>query len=34
VIETPLELKDDDDLADMKVECICRIEDPECESCQ
>jgi len=34
VIKTPLELKDDDDLADVKVERICRIDDPECESCQ
>jgi len=34
VIEIPVELKDDDDLADVKVERICRIEDPECESCQ
>ena len=34
VIETPVELKDDDDLEDVKVERICRIDDPECESCQ
>jgi len=34
VIKEPVVLKDDDDLADIKVERICRIEDPECESCQ
>ena len=34
VIETPVELKDDDDLADVKIETVCRIDDPECESCQ
>jgi NTP pyrophosphatase (non-canonical NTP hydrolase) len=34
VIEEPVVLKDDDDLADIKVERTCRIEDPECESCQ
>jgi NTP pyrophosphatase (non-canonical NTP hydrolase) len=34
VIEEPIALKDDDDLADIKVERTCRIEDPECESCQ
>lgn len=34
VIEAPVELKDDDDLADVKIERVCRIDDPECESCQ
>jgi NTP pyrophosphatase (non-canonical NTP hydrolase) len=34
VIEEQVVLKDDDDLADIKVERTCRIEDPECESCQ
>lgn len=34
VIETPVELKDDDDLADVKIERVCRMDDPECESCQ
>jgi len=34
VIEDPVVLKDDDDLADIKVERTCRIDDPECESCQ
>jgi NTP pyrophosphatase (non-canonical NTP hydrolase) len=34
VIETPVELKDDDDLADVKIERVCRIDDTECESCQ
>jgi len=34
VIETPVELKDDDDLADVKIERVCRIDDPDCESCQ
>ena len=34
VIEEPVVLKDDDDLADVKIERVCRIDDPECESCQ
>jgi len=34
VVDEPVALKDDDDLADIKVERTCRIEDPECESCQ
>jgi NTP pyrophosphatase (non-canonical NTP hydrolase) len=34
VIEEPVVLKDDDDLDGVKVERVCRIEDPECESCQ
>jgi len=34
VIEEPVVLKDDDDLADIKIERICRMDDPECESCQ
>lgn len=34
VIEAPVELKDDDDLADIKIERVCRMDDPECESCQ
>jgi NTP pyrophosphatase (non-canonical NTP hydrolase) len=34
VIEEPVVLKDDDDLDGVKVERTCRIEDPECESCQ
>jgi len=34
VVEEPVVLKDDDDLANIKVERTCRIEDPECESCQ
>ena len=34
VVEEPVALKDDDDLADIKVERTCRIDDPECESCQ
>ena len=34
VIEEQAVLKDDDDLADIKVERTCRIDDPECESCQ
>ena len=34
VVEEPVVLKDDDDLADIKVERTCHIEDPECESCQ
>jgi NTP pyrophosphatase (non-canonical NTP hydrolase) len=34
VIEEPVALKDDDDLDGVKVERTCRIEDPECESCQ
>jgi len=34
VVEEPIVLKDDDDLADIKVERTCRIDDPECESCQ
>jgi NTP pyrophosphatase (non-canonical NTP hydrolase) len=34
VVEEPVVLKDDDDLADIKVERTCRIDDPECESCQ
>jgi NTP pyrophosphatase (non-canonical NTP hydrolase) len=27
-------LKDDDDLAGVKIESVCRIDDPDCESCQ
>jgi NTP pyrophosphatase (non-canonical NTP hydrolase) len=34
VIEEPVVLKDDDDLDGVKVERVCRIDDPECESCQ
>jgi len=34
VVEEPVALKDDDDLDGVKVERTCRIEDPECESCQ
>jgi len=34
VVDEPVALKDDDDLADIKVERTCRIDDPECESCQ
>lgn len=34
VIEEPVVLKDDDDLADVKIERVCRVDDPECESCQ
>jgi NTP pyrophosphatase (non-canonical NTP hydrolase) len=34
VIEEPVVLKDDDDLDGVKVERTCRIDDPECESCQ
>ena len=34
MIEEPVALKDDDDLDGVKVERVCRIEDPECESCQ
>ena len=34
VVEEPVVLKDDDDLADIKVERVCQVEDPECESCQ
>ena len=34
MIEEPVVLKDDDDLDGVKVERVCRIEDPECESCQ
>jgi NTP pyrophosphatase (non-canonical NTP hydrolase) len=34
VVNEPVALKEDDDLADIKVERTCRIEDPECESCQ
>lgn len=34
VIEEPVVLKDDDDLADIKIERVCRVDDPECESCQ
>lgn len=34
VIEEPVVLKDDDDLADVQIERVCRIDDPECESCQ
>jgi NTP pyrophosphatase (non-canonical NTP hydrolase) len=34
VVEEPVVLKDDDDLDGVKVERTCRIEDPECESCQ
>jgi NTP pyrophosphatase (non-canonical NTP hydrolase) len=34
VVEEPVALKDDDDLDGVKVERTCRIDDPECESCQ
>jgi NTP pyrophosphatase (non-canonical NTP hydrolase) len=34
VIEEPVALNDDADLDGVKVERTCRIEDPECESCQ
>jgi len=34
VVEEPVALKDDDDLDGVKVERVCRVEDPECESCQ
>ena len=34
VIEEPFILKDDDDLADVKIERVCGIDEPECESCQ
>lgn len=34
VVEAIVELKDDDDLAGVKVERVCVIEYPECESCQ
>jgi NTP pyrophosphatase (non-canonical NTP hydrolase) len=34
MIEEPVVLKDDDDLADVKIERVCRIDDTECESCQ
>jgi len=34
VIEEPVVLKDDDDLADVKIERVCRMDDLECESCQ
>lgn len=34
VVEAIVELKDDDDLAGVKVERVCMIEYPECESCQ
>jgi len=34
VADEPVALKDDDDLADIKVERVCQVEDPECESCQ
>ena len=34
VADEPVVLKDDDDLADIKVERVCQVEDPECESCQ
>jgi NTP pyrophosphatase (non-canonical NTP hydrolase) len=27
-------LKDDDDLANVQIESVCRIDDPDCESCQ
>ena len=34
VVEEPVVLNDDADLDGVKVERTCRIEDPECESCQ
>ena len=34
VADEPVALKDDDDLADIKVERVCQVQDPECESCQ
>jgi NTP pyrophosphatase (non-canonical NTP hydrolase) len=34
VVEEPVVLNDDADLDGVKVERVCRIEDPECESCQ
>jgi NTP pyrophosphatase (non-canonical NTP hydrolase) len=34
VVEEPVVLNDDADLDGVKVERVCRIDDPECESCQ
>jgi len=34
VIEEPVALKDDDDLENVKIERVCGIEEPDCESCQ
>ena len=34
MIEEPVVLNDDADLDGVKVERVCRIDDPECESCQ
>jgi NTP pyrophosphatase (non-canonical NTP hydrolase) len=34
VIEESVVLKDDDDLENVKISRVCRIDDPDCESCQ